>query len=123
MAKETLVGDPPGTQFSSWSDSNSWASGTVPRSSNGLHVRLNVSSYANVGFQEAPFQTNDIVAASQGLFLGIGGPSPDIPGFLAVHDIHGVDDVVLASGFPGGAVLHVQHDLDNVRELRFYSQG
>jgi hypothetical protein len=123
MAKETfatLVGDPPGRLDSSWSDPLAWAGGTIPQSSDELHVQLNVSSNtANLGSQSSPFQTNDVVAAQGGLFLHIGGPNPGASGFLSVHDIDNVDDVVLANG----SILSVQHDLDNVRELRFYAGG
>jgi hypothetical protein len=108
-----------GPPFSSWSDPAAWADGTVPQSSTGLDVQLDASSYANVGSQSSPFQTNDIIGASEGLFLGIGGPSPSIPGFLQAHDIQNVANVVLA----GNAGLDVRNDLDNVGTLRFFEGG
>ena len=86
--------------LSSWSDPAAWASGTVPQSSTGLDVQLDVSSFANVGSLSSPFQTNDIIGVSEGLVLFIGGPdlTPVNPGFLQAHDIQNLAGVELAAG-------------------------
>ena len=82
-------------------------------------MQLDVGSFANVGSQSSPFQTNDIIGANAGLFLGIGGPSDIHPGFLQVHDIQDIADVALLNG----SVLYVQHDLANVGDMRLLAQG
>jgi hypothetical protein len=118
------------TKSGFWSDATTWADGTVPLSSNGLHVQLD-GQFSDLaigpigGSAAAPFLTNDIIGVDKGfglpsLGVGAGGGFAQAS-FLRTHDIVNVSAVVvgLAQKFvdlrDGG--LDVRNDLVNVKSI------
>ena len=125
-AKYVGFGDNPFNNL--WSDAGAWASGKVPSSSDGLDIKVDVSSTEDIRFPggpgtalDDPFIAKDVIGASVGL-----SPPPVLfiqnGSYLSVRDISNFTSIVVGIGGASSG-LNVRHDLTNISNLIFAAGG